>query len=83
MVEFYAPKARAEAEAVEAVIWPMVKDRFADNTERWADILEHPQTGKFGVRLPEDWRDLGISISDIDISTYEDMKATGWFSTNR
>ena len=33
MTEYYAPKARAEVEAVEATVWGLIKDRFADNTE--------------------------------------------------
>jgi hypothetical protein len=82
MIEYYAPKARAEAEAVEATIWPLVKDRYADNTERWADILEHPTTGKFGVILPEDWRELSVSIAEVDIQTQEEMEQAGWFPTD-
>lgn len=79
MTEYYAPKARAEAEAVEAVIWDMVKDRFANNTVKWANLNEHPITGKFGVVLPPDWRELDADIAEVDIQTYEEMEAAGWF----
>ncbi|MCK5639703.1 MAG: hypothetical protein KAJ19_02860 [Gammaproteobacteria bacterium] len=79
MAEFYAPKARAEAEAVEAAVWELVKQRYADNTVKWADVLEHPQTGKFGVQLPPDWRDLEIDIAEVDIQTHGEMIQSGWF----
>ena len=80
MTEYYAPKARAEAEAVEATVWALVKGRFADNTVRWADLLEHPQTGKFGIVLPDDWRELDTDIiKEVDILAQEDMETANWF----
>lgn len=78
-MEYYAPKARAEVEAVEATVWPLVKSRFADNTIKWANPVEHPQTGKFGVILPDDWRELGVVIAWVDIQTHEEMVKAGWF----
>lgn len=79
MTEYYAPKARAEAKEVETVVWGLIKDRFADNTVKWANIIEHPATGKFGVVLPADWRELGVEIAEVDIQTQEEMEAAGWF----
>ena len=79
-IEYYAPKARAEAEAVEAVIWDLVKDRFADNTVRWANLVEHLVTGKFGIILPGDWRDLNAGIAEVDVQTHEEMIQAGWFA---
>lgn len=79
MIEYYAPKARDEAEAVEAVVWGLVKDRFADNTVKWANINEHPITGKFGVILPPDWRELSVEIAEVDVQTQEEMELAGWF----
>jgi hypothetical protein len=81
MIEYYAPKARAESEAVEAVVWNLIKDRFADNTIKWAEILEHPTTGKFGIVLPSDWRELGLSVQENDILTQNEMEESGWFLT--
>ena len=79
MTEYYAPKARAEAEEVEAVVWALVKHRFSDSTVRWANILEHQHAGKFGCILPDDWRVLGVAIPEVDIQTLEQMEAAGWF----
>lgn len=79
MTEYYAPKARTEVEEVEAVVWGMVKDRYSDSTIKWANVLEHPHTGKFGVILPEDWRELGINTTEVDIQTQQEMEAAGWF----
>lgn len=79
MTEYYAPKARAEVEAVEATVWGLIKDRFADNTICWAIPIEHPATGKFGVVLPEDWREKGVVIPEVDIQTHEEMEKAGWF----
>ena len=86
MTEYYAPRARAEVEEVEAVVWGLVQaetpPRFSDSTVRWADILEHPQTGKFGCILPEDWRELNVDISEVNIQTQTQMEAAGWFPVN-
>ena len=79
MTEYYAPKARAEVEEVEAVVWELVKDHFSDSTIKWANINEHPQTGKFGCILPDDWRELGVDILEVDVLTYDEMKEAGWF----
>jgi hypothetical protein len=81
MTEYYAPKSRQDAEEVEAKIWPIIKDRFGDNTECWAKPVEHPITGKFGIILPEDWEDYAddIGVAEVDIQTQEQMEAAGWF----
>ncbi|MCK5602007.1 hypothetical protein KAR91_09065 [Candidatus Pacearchaeota archaeon] len=78
-MEYYAPKARVEVEEVEAVVWDMVKGRFSNSTERWADILTHSKTGKCGCVLPDDWRELGVDLAEVDIQTHEEMEAAGWF----
>lgn len=79
MTEYYAPKARAEAEEIESMVWELVKDRFSDSTVKWANIIEHPNTGKFGCILPSDWRELGVDIQEVNIQTHKEMEATGWF----
>ena len=78
-MEYYAPKARAAVEEVEATVWELVKNRFSDSTVKWANILEHPSTGKFGCILPDDWRELGVDIPEVDTQTQEEMEAAGWF----
>jgi hypothetical protein len=79
MRKFYAPKARPEAEALESVIWNLVKDRFPDNTKGYSPIYEHPTTGKFGIILPEDFESLGLNIQENEILTWDEMNEAGWF----
>jgi hypothetical protein len=78
-MEYYAPKARTEVEEVEATVWPLVQGRYSDSTVKWANPVQHPTTGKWGVILPEDWRDLGVDLPEVDIVTHNEMEAAGWF----
>ena len=89
-MEFYAPPAKADAVEIEAVVWDILKvatlpdgrPRFADNTIKWANLNEHPQTHKFSVVLPDDWRELGFSLPEVQIKTIDEMREAGWFPVN-
>ncbi len=85
MIEYYAPLSRIESENIEAIVWGLIKDRFADNTIKWGNINVQPVTGKTAVILPKDWRDLVLDKDAIEqkIKTQDEMEQSGWFPNLR
>jgi hypothetical protein len=83
MREYFVFRTREEVATTEARMWNLVKDRFADNTERWAKIIMHPTGNAYAIILPEDWRDiLPIPEQSPILANLKDqdyIDSNGWF----